>query len=222
MPETGIGLFPDVGGGWHLPRLSGNTGLWLALTGARLKGADCLALGIATHFVPSDKVAGLKASIVASGGEGLSEVIESITTDPGEAPIQAQRPLIDRLFAHDHDEIIFDALAGDRSDWAATQLAALKTKSPQTLKVAHRQLQLGGAMTSFANVMAMEYRIGARVVARHDFLEGVRAVIVDKDNAPRWRPDTLESVTEEMLDEIFSALPPEQAWTPLPDPLETS
>ncbi len=216
MPETGIGLFPDVGGGWHLPRLPGKTGLWLALTGARLKGADCLALGIATHFVPSDRVADLKSAIVASGGEGLDNVIATHAADPGDAPIAVRRADIDRLFAGDTVEAIFAALEADGDDWAADQLKSLKTKSPQTLKVAHRQLRLGSAMPSFAVNMAMEYRIGARVVARHDFLEGVRAVIVDKDNAPRWSPATLDGVSEAMLDEIFVSLPADQEWSPLP------
>ena len=216
MPETGIGLFPDVGGGWHLPRLPGKAGLWLALTGARLKGADCLALGIATHFVQSDRVADLKAAIVSSGGDGLDEVIAAHAADPGVAPIRARRADIDRLFAGDSIEAIFAALAADEGDWAADQLKSLKTKSPQTMKVAHRQLRLGAAMPSFAANMAMEYRIGARVVARHDFIEGVRAVIVDKDNAPLWTPSTVEGVTDAMLDEIFASLPPAQEWTPLP------
>ena len=92
----------------------------------------------------------------------------------------------------------------------------LKSKSPQTLKVAFRQLALGGEAASFAENMELEYRIGARVVARHDFQEGVRAVIVDKDNAPRWDPPTLQAVSEAMLDEIFAPLPSAQAWRPLP------
>jgi enoyl-CoA hydratase len=94
-------------------------------------------------------------------------------------------------------------------------LATLATKSPQTLKVAARQLRLGAAMPTFAENMAMEYRIGARVVRRHDFIEGVRAVIVDKDNAPQWNPKTLAGVTEALLDDVFAPLPADQEWTPL-------
>jgi len=214
MPETGIGLFPDVGGGWYLPRLPGEAGLWLALTGARLKAADCLALGIATHVVASAVTSGLKAAIVAEPNR-----IEALLSDHADtavgAPIQANQQAIDRLFAGETVEAIFSALASDPGDWAAEQLKSLKTKSPQTMKVAHRQLRLGADMASFAENMAMEYRIGARVVARHDFIEGVRAVIVDKDNAPRWSPETIEGVSKAMLDEIFSLLPPDQEWTPL-------
>ena len=116
------------------------------------------------------------------------------------------------MFSGESVEAIFATLAADPSDWAHTQLDILKTKSPQTLKVAFRQLRQGAAMTSFTDEMAVEYRIGARVVRRHDFLEGVRAVIVDKDNAPRWAPATLEGVTEAMLDEIFAPLPVDEEW----------
>jgi enoyl-CoA hydratase len=122
---------------------------------------------------------------------------------------------VDRLFSGDSVEAIVTALEADGGAWAKAQLEALTTKSPQTLKVAFRQLRLGRGMKTFAENMAMEYRIGARVVQRHDFLEGVRAVLVDKDNAPSWDPPTLEAVSVEVLDEIFAALPPDQEWSPL-------
>ena len=99
--------------------------------------------------------------------------------------------------------------------WARQQLAILQTKSPQALKVALRQLQTGAKAKDFAEVLAMEYRISARVVSRHDFLEGVRAVIIDKDNAPRWAPDTLDAVDEALLDAIFAPLPADQEWKPI-------
>jgi enoyl-CoA hydratase len=215
MPETGIGLFPDVGGGWYLPRLPGKAGLWLALTGARLKAADCLALGIATQVTSSIRVEALKAALVAEP-DRMPAILASFAETPPDAPIAAHRDGIDRLFGGDGVEAILAALAADSGGWAADQLKSLKTKSPQTMKVAHRQLREGAAMPSFAANMAMEYRIGARVVGRHDFIEGVRAVIIDKDNAPRWKPDTAEGVTDAMLDEIFAPLPADQEWTPLP------
>ena len=214
MPETGIGLFPDVGGGWYLSRMSDHFGLWLALTGARIKAADCELVGIATDYVESAKVAELKAAIVAEPG-AVETLLTEFEGDAGRPGLAAHQDEIARLFAGDSVEAIFADLEAADSDWAREQLATLKTKSPQTMKVAFRQLRAGGAMTRFADNMAMEYRIGARVVQRHDFLEGVRAVIVDKDNAPRWDPPTLEGVTEAMLDGIFAPLPSPEEWTPL-------
>ena len=218
MPETGIGLFPDVGGGWYLPRLPGHTGLWLALTGARLKAADCLALGIATHFVASERLPDFKAALVRTdlGGGAIAEILETFASDHGPATIAARRADIDRLFAHESVAAIDAALAADGSDWAKTQRDILKTKSPQTLKVAFRQLRSGAGLSRFADNMAMEYRIAARVIHRPDFIEGVRAVVVDKDNAPKWRPPRLDGVTDAMLDEIFAPLPASEEWTPLP------
>jgi enoyl-CoA hydratase len=214
MPETGIGLFPDVGGGWFLPRLPGRTGLWLALTGARIKAADCLALGIATDFERSENLEAVKAAIIADPDD-IEAILARTEADAGQAPIAAHRDDIDHLFGGHTVEGIVEALEADGGDWAKAQLETLRTKSPQTMKVAFRQLHLGGALRDFADNMRMEYRIGARVVQRHDFLEGVRAVIVDKDNAPKWNPATLEGVTEAMLDDIFAPLPADQEWSPL-------
>ncbi|MDB5455129.1 MAG: Enoyl-CoA hydratase/isomerase [Caulobacter sp.] len=214
MPETGIGLFPDVGGGWYLPRLPGKAGLWLALTGARIKAADCLRLGIATHFVEFGAIGGLKKAIIADPRR-IDDTLAKFRADAGRATLPGFEADLNRLFVGDSVEQIFEFLALDSSDWGRAQLEILKTKSPQTLKVAFRQLAAGAAMTAFADEMAMEYRIGARVVQRHDFLEGVRAVIIDKDGAPRWDPATLEGVTDALLDEIFAPLPPSQEWTPL-------
>ncbi|HYD27320.1 enoyl-CoA hydratase/isomerase family protein [Brevundimonas sp.] len=215
MPETGIGLFPDVGGGWFLPRLPGQTGVWLALTGARLKAADTVFLGIHTHFLPSDALEAFRAILAADPAHPI-DVADGLETDAGEPPIEPHLPSIDRLFAFDTVEQIFAALEADGSEWSSAQLAILKTKSPQSLKVTLRQLRTGAGLTSFADNMAMEYRLGGRVVRTHDFQEGVRAVIVGKDNAPRWSPADLSGVTDADLDRLFAPLPADEAWTPLP------
>lgn len=212
MPETGIGLFPDVGGGWFLSRLPGQTGVWLALTGARLKAADTVALGIHTHFVPSDALTALKADLIG-GVEPAEAVARHRSVEAGAATLN--REAIDRLFAYDTVEEIFAALEADGSDWALAQLATLKTKSPTSMKVSLRQLRTGAGLASFAENMAMEYRLGGRIVRSHDFQEGVRAVVVDKDNAPKWSPATLAGVTEADLDVLFAPLPADQEWTPL-------
>jgi enoyl-CoA hydratase len=215
MPETGIGLFPDVGGGWYLPRMSDRVGLWLALTGARIKAADCQLTCLATDYVESAQIPALKAAIIAEPS-AIETLLTEFECDAGRPSLAAHQDEIARLFGGESVEEIVAALEAADSDWAREQLLILKTKSPQTLKVAFRQLRLGGSMRNFADNMAMEYRIGARVVQRHDFLEGVRAVIIDKDNAPRWNPPKLEEVTDEMLDSIFAPLPSTEEWTPLP------
>ena len=214
MPETGIGLFPDVGGGWFLPRLPGQTGVWLALTGARLKAADTVALGIHTHFVAFDATTALKEELLAAPADPKA-VADRLSGDAGPSPLAPHREAIDRLFAHDTVEAIFAALEADGSDWALAQLAILRTKSPQSLKVSLRQIRTGATLTSFADNMAMEYALGGRVVRTQDFQEGVRAVIVDKDNTPKWSPNTLEGVSDHLLDELFSPLPENEAWSPL-------
>jgi len=215
MPETGIGLFPDVGGGWFLPRLPGQTGVWLALTGARLKAADTVFLGIHSHYLPSDAVEAFKA-ILAADPAHPADVADGLEADPGEAPVEAHMEAIDRLFAFDTVEAIFEALEADGSEWALAQLAVLKTKSPQSMKVTLRQLRTGATLQTFAENMAMEYRLGGRVVRSHDFQEGVRAVIVDKDNTPKWSPADLAGVTDATLDQLFAPLPADREWSPLP------
>lgn len=214
MPETGIGLFPDVGGGWYLSRLKGRLGAFLALTGARLDGAECLEAGLATHYVAADQLNAAKAEIAARAHDATA-ILDRLSTPAPAARIAGNLALIDRLFASDVLEEILAALTADPSDWAAKELATLKTKSPQTCKVALRQLRESLDCADFAANMVMEYRIAARVLVRPDFTEGVRAVIVDKDNAPQWNPATPEGVTDDLLDAIFAPLPASEEWKPL-------
>lgn len=213
MPETGIGLFPDVGGGWYLSRLSGRTGQYLALTGARIDGAECLALGLATHYLAADALDGAKARIAANPAD-IANIVEALSIAPPHAKINAQRDAIARAFASDRYEDILAALSADGGAWAAATLTTLSAKSPQTCKVALRQLAEGANMPDFAAEMKQEYAIGARVVVMHDFLEGVRAVIVDKDGAPKWNPATPEDMTDALLDTIFAPLPEDEEWSP--------
>lgn len=213
MPETGIGLFPDVGGGWYLSRLPGRVGQYLALTGARIDGAECLSLGLATHYLASEELAAVKAEIAADP-QRASEILRERAVAAPPARLDAHRDDIDRLFASDRLEDIYADLAADGSEWALQQLAVLKTKSPQTMKVSLRLLRDGAKMADFGAEMRQEYAVGAHVVQRHDFIEGVRAVIVDKDNAPKWNPATPEEVSDHLIDTIFAPLPEADAWTP--------
>lgn len=214
MPETGIGLFPDVGGGWYLSRLEGRMGQYLALTGARVAGAECLALGLATHYLPSSALADAKARIAAEDVARIDGILGTLSETP-ESKIVETLSHINRHFAADQFEDILLNLEGDKSEWAMKELATLRTKSPQTCKVALRQLSESLKLTDFADNMAMEYRIASRVLVRPDFAEGVRAVIVDKDNAPQWDPAMPEGVTEDLINDIFAALPAQEEWKPL-------
>ena len=213
MPETAIGLFPDVGGGWYLSRLPGRTGQFLALTGARLDGSECKYLGLATHYVPSERLDEVKARI-AEHPDRIEGILGEASVNPPEPRIAEHFAQINRTFASDSFEQVMEALAADESDWAAKELATLGTKSPQACKVSLRLLAEGARRPSFADEMRQEYRVATRVVRRHDFIEGVRALLVDKDNQPHWDPETPAGVSEAMLDEIFAPMPGEE-WTPL-------
>jgi enoyl-CoA hydratase len=214
MPETAIGLFPDVGGGWHLSRLPGRVGQYLALTGARLDGAECRALGIATHYIPSFALDDVKARILADPRH-VGQILDDSTAPSPEAKIQAHLPDIDRLFASDDYEEILTALEEERSEWAEAQLATLAAKSPQACKVSLRILYEGARVQDFMHEMRTEYAVATRVVQRHDFVEGVRALLIDKDNQPRWEPATPQGVTQHLLDTIFAPMPEGEEWTPL-------
>jgi enoyl-CoA hydratase len=214
MPETGIGLFPDVGGGWFLSRLKGRIGQYLALTGARFDGAECVWAGFATHYIPAENLVDVKARIAADPA-AIATILREASAVPPEPKIAAHAKDIERLFASDRYEDILSALTADGSDFAEATLATLATKSPQTCKVALRQLATSLTLPDFAANMVMEYRIAARVLVLPDFAEGVRAVIVDKDNAPQWSPATPEGVTDDLLDAIFAPLGAADEWKPL-------
>ncbi|MDA0819871.1 MAG: enoyl-CoA hydratase/isomerase family protein [Proteobacteria bacterium] len=214
MPETGIGLFPDVGGGWYLSRLGGRLGQFLAITGARLDGAECLWTGLATHYLLSEKLEEAKARI-AEHPERIAGILGELSAPTPDARIAGNADKIAKHFASDRYEDILASLDADESDWAAKERGTLGTKSPQTCKVALRQLAESEKLDDFADNMAMEYRIASRVLTRPDFAEGVRAVIVEKTHDPKWDPATPEGVSDELIDQIFAPLPADKEWKPL-------
>lgn len=213
MPETGIGLFPDVGGGWYLSRLPGRIGQYLAVTGHRIDGAECVALGLATHYLPSARLDEAKARIIADP-QAIDAVLGDLSAPLPDAAILAHREAIDRLFASDRLEDIVAALEDDGGEWAARQLATIRIKSPQSMKVSLKLLLDGATMPTFEDEMRQEYAVASHIVQRHDFIEGVRALIVDKDNAPCWEPATPEAVSDHLIDQIFAPLPDDEAWSP--------
>jgi enoyl-CoA hydratase len=213
MPEGAIGLFPDVGAGWHLPRLPHRIGPFLALTGARLDGAECLWAGLATHYLPAERLEEAKQRITDNPGS-IDIILSTLSVEPPPARLAGNAERIERLFASDRLEEIIAALFADDSNWAAKELKAVTAKCPASSKVALRQF--AHPQPDFASEMALEYRLAARMMMRCDFAEGVRAVLVDKDHLPAWVPAEPEGVTEAKLDAIFASLPPDEEWTPHP------
>ncbi len=203
MPETGIGLFPDVGGSYFLPRLPGETGMYLALTGARLKTADMVASGLATHFVPAAKIEALLERLAA--GESPDAALGALAQAAAAAPLSQHQAIVDRCFAGAAVEAILAALDAEGGEWACAAAATIRTKSPTSLKVAHRQLREGRRL-QFDDCMRMEFRMVNRVVAGHDFYEGVRATIIDKDGSPKWRPGKLADVGDADVAVYFAPL----------------
>jgi enoyl-CoA hydratase len=203
MPETGIGLFPDVGGSYFLPRLPGGSGMYLALTGARLKYLDAVSLGVATHFVPGNK----REALLARLADGLNPdaALAGIAERPQPSPLAERRPQIDRLFAKASVEAILEALDGEADDWARENAKTIRSKSPTSLKLTFRQLR-EGAKLSFDDCMRMEFRMVNRVIEGHDFYEGVRATIIDKDNVAKWRPSSLAEVRDDDIAAYFAPL----------------
>jgi enoyl-CoA hydratase/carnithine racemase len=206
MPEVGIGFFPDVGATWFLPRMPGALGAYCGLTGERFAIADALAAGIATHRVPSARFPELLDGL--AGTVPVDALLAAFSEPAGEGPIKTHRAAIDRLFAASSVEDILAALdreTGADADWAAKTAATVRTKSPLSLKIALEQVRRGKAW-DFATCMGAEFRIVSRIVEGHDFYEGVRAVIVDKDNAPHWRPVELAQVSAAEVARHFAAL----------------
>jgi enoyl-CoA hydratase len=211
MPETGIGLFPDVGGSYFLPRCPGAVGRYLALTGARLKAADAVYAGVAQFHVPAARLAELQDALVAAPlGEHphdeIAAVIRRFVSFAGEPTLAQHRALIDRVFVLPSVEEIMTALQAEPGSFAAETLAQLQTKSPTSLKVTHRQVR-EGALRDFDDCMRMEWRMVNRVIRGHDFYEGTRAVVIDKDQKPQWRPATLAALTAADVDAYFAPLP---------------
>lgn len=205
MPEANIGFFPDVGGGYFLPRCPGQTGTYLALTCKRIKTVDTLYVGFATHFVPAVKLAQLRDEIIKDPQDIDMLLKKYSDTPPGISELAPYRETMDRCFAHHHVEEILNALEKDASAWATDTLQMMAALSPSSLKIALRQIRLGATM-NFAEVMAMEYRLSQACLARHDFYEGVRAALIDKDRQPKWLPPTVGAVSDADIESCFQSL----------------
>jgi enoyl-CoA hydratase len=202
MPEVGIGFFPDVGATWFLPRLPGELGAYCALTAERLRADDAVAAGVATHRVRSARFADLLDALC--GAVSVDALLAAFAEPVSAGPVSQLRPLIDRHFAAATVEDILTRLdAGDPP--APTMAATIRGKAPSSLKIALAQVRRGPHW-SFDDCMRAEFRIVSRIVRGVDFYEGVRAVIIDKDNAPGWRPAALAEVTADEVERHFAPL----------------
>ncbi len=206
MPEVGIGFFPDVGATYALPRLPDAAGAYLALTGDRAGAADALALGLATHAVPSGRMAELADAL--TGRAALEDILAGFTHDPGPRKLQGERVVIARCFGQPSLDGVLAALgreAAGGSGFAAKALQTIRAKSPTSVAIAFGQMRRGGAL-DFAQAMALEFRIVSRIIAGGEFYEGVRAVVIDKDNAPRWQPAAVADLDPAVIASYFAPL----------------
>ncbi|XP_029169426.1 3-hydroxyisobutyryl-CoA hydrolase, mitochondrial isoform X2 [Nylanderia fulva] len=212
MPETAIGLFPDVGGSYFLPRLKGKLGLYLGLTGHRLKGIDVLLAGIATHFVPSEKIADLKRDLLAlKNTDDIVEILNKyqpkLNHEFSLAPYMSQ---IENCFSAPSVEEIIERLKKDNSEWAQKNVKILLKMSPSSLKISKKAIDEGNGK-SLAECLEIEYRLAYTSLIRDgDFYEGVRALLLDKDQKPMWKPPSLTDVTDEYVNKRFATLPAEK------------
>jgi enoyl-CoA hydratase/carnithine racemase len=208
MPETAIGLFPDVGGSIFLPRMSTHAGLgtYLALTGHRLKGADAVHAGVGTHFVDSTAMDAVERDIVA--GQDVDAVLAAHRKEMPPFSLAPHLSDIAAVFAADSVAQIVERLeAMGSNEWAAKTLKTLRAASPTSVKVTFEQLRRGALLTDPIDNFAMEYCITQRCMATTDFFSGVTAILIDKTGNPQWNPKTLEEVTDEMVQAHFRQPP---------------
>jgi enoyl-CoA hydratase len=203
-PEVGIGFFPDVGATHVLPRLPGKIGMWVGLTGWRVNADDGVYCGLATHRIASSQFAELESALTTD--EAVSEILKTFSAPRGRGKLEDEHPLIDRIFALASVEEILAALDAEMSEFASQLARAIRQKSPLSLKIAFEQMQRGGSL-DFAQAMQTEFRIVNRVAREPEFYEGIRAVVIDKDNAPKWNPPSLEAVSADKVASYFAPLP---------------
>lgn len=203
MPETGIGLFPDVGGTYFLPRCPSETGLYLGLTGARLKAADAIFSGIADCYVPSAKLCDLKDRL--AGGTPVRAALAEMSVEEGPAPLRDIQGDVSAHFSKTSVAEILASLRTDGSEWAMQTADTIEAKSPISTLVAFRQIREGAAL-DFEDCMKLEFRLINRFAIGHDFFEGVRAVVIDKDQAPKWNPARLADIDAAEVDRYFAPL----------------
>lgn len=211
MPETQIGLFPDVGGSYFLPRLKGKLGWYLALTGYRLKGAELVHAKIATHLCNSKYLPELESALLkCNTKEEIDDTLNKYNEkDLAPFSLKPQLDQIDKCFSGNTMEEIMKNLENDGSDWAKTTKETLSKMSPTSMKVTLKLLNMGSKM-DLKKCLQNEFRVAVASLNRHDFFEGVRALLIDKDQNPKWKPTSLEQVSDELVNEHFNKLADDQ------------
>lgn len=214
MPETGIGLFPDVGSMYFLTRCPGGAGAYLALTGSSIGPDDMLYCGLATHYIPLARQAECRAKISAAldsgGGDGaIAEILADFHAPSGEAgPLQTNAECVDRCFSGPDVRDIAAKLRADDSPWAQQQGDIIESRSPMSLKVSLEHFRRSKAL-DFDAITAQDFILTRHFLRGHDFYEGVRAVLIDKDKQPQWDPKSLDDVSSGAVPEYFRAQGPE-------------
>lgn len=211
MPETGIGYFPDVGATWLLPQAPGETGTWLALTGEVIGAADAIYANLADVCIPSERLADLVKTLGELKGEASDDearsVIDRFAVVAGPGELEAHRALIDRAFRFDTVEEIVRALEKEDGEFAARSLDLISKRSPTSLKLALRLIRLGRQSSGLVECLEREFAAGLEVLRNHDFYEGVRAAIIDKDRNPKWSPATLAGVGDAEIERYVVTTP---------------
>lgn len=197
MPETGIGYFPDVGGTFALSRAPQGLGFWLGLTGATVGAADVIAAGLADAMIPSDRIAALLSDLAA--GRAAQDAIAAHAADPGASRLRENAALIDACFAADDIRDILAALIADGSEFAVETHDLLARKSPTSLVLTLHLFRQGAASADLESCLDREFAADALILKTHDFYEGVRAAVIDKDRNPQWSPARLDDVDRAAL-----------------------
>lgn len=206
MPEVGIGFIPDVGGTYLLSRAPGRLGLHAALTGAPFSGADAIAMGFADHYVPHDKLPAFAESVIA---DGVENALATYAIDPPASPLLEQRDWIDECYAGDTVDDILAALGGHDASAAQDAAKLIATRSPIALSVTLEAVRRAAKLDTLEDVLQQEYRTSCASVKSHDFVEGIRAQLVDKDRNPQWSPASLSAVTPADIEAYFVPAEPD-------------
>jgi enoyl-CoA hydratase len=206
MPEVGIGFIPDVGGTYLLSRAPGALGLHAALTGAPFSGADAIAMGFADHHVPHDKLGDFTESVV---NDGVQEALTGYAIEPPASPLLEQQGWIDECYAGETVADILEALRGHASAEANAAADLIATRSPVALSVTLEAVRRAAKLETLEDALRQEYRISCASVKSHDFVEGIRAQLVDKDRNPQWSPASIEAVTQADVDAYFVPADPD-------------